>query len=194
MRPQLWVVAGPNGAGKSTLAECYLTDRVPVINPDNIARERAGISPIEAGKEAIRRQWQLMKRGDHFAWETTLSGNRELTFMRDAKLAGYKLNVVYIGIRDSTASLGRVTERVAGGGHAVPRADVERRFGRSLRNLFEALSLADRCFVFDNSGKRRRLLLSRENGFTRHVSRHLTDWIIQALPAGVLQRKTVDQR
>ena len=40
MKPQLWVIAGPNGAGKSTLADRYLAGRIPLINPDNIARER----------------------------------------------------------------------------------------------------------------------------------------------------------
>jgi predicted ABC-type ATPase len=38
-KPQLWVIAGPNGAGKSTLVQRYVAGRVPVVNPDDIARE-----------------------------------------------------------------------------------------------------------------------------------------------------------
>ncbi|MEK9499123.1 hypothetical protein V2H77_22210 [Photorhabdus sp. P32] len=38
-RPQLWVIAGPNGAGKSTLVRRHLTGKLPVVNPDDIARK-----------------------------------------------------------------------------------------------------------------------------------------------------------
>ena len=186
MRPQLWIVAGPNGAGKSTLAERYLNGRLPIVNPDNIARQRVGIRLIEAGKEAIQRQRQFLAAGESFAWETTLSGNRELAFMREAEQAGYKVNLVFVGIRNARASIVRVAERVAAGGHDVPPADIVRRFDRSMRNLVEALTIADRGFIFDNSGKRRRLLLSREDGLSRHVSRNLPRWIVAALPAEIL--------
>lgn len=41
--PQLWVVAGPNGAGKSTLVSRRVAQRIPFVNPDDIARR---IQPI----------------------------------------------------------------------------------------------------------------------------------------------------
>jgi predicted ABC-type ATPase len=37
VQPQLWIVAGPNGAGKTTLARRRIADRIPIINPDDIA-------------------------------------------------------------------------------------------------------------------------------------------------------------
>jgi len=47
----------------------------------------------------------------------------------------------------------RVAERVAHGGHSIPQADIERRFGRSLRNLLEVFSpVVDNCRCFMNSG------------------------------------------
>ncbi|CCD29354.1 conserved hypothetical protein [Candidatus Glomeribacter gigasporarum BEG34] len=193
MKPQLWVIAGPNGAGKSTLTERYLTGRLPVVNPDTIAQEQPGIGPVQAGRIAIQRQRQHLSARESFAWETTLSGNREPALMREAKEAGYKVNLVFVGIRNARASMLRVAERVAAGGHNVPPADVERRFERSLRNLPKALEIADRTFVFDNSEKRHRLLLSRELNQSRHVSKKLPYWIVQALPKRLMRAREMER-
>lgn len=187
MKPQLWVIAGPNGAGKSTLVAHYLAGRLPVVNPDNIALEQSDIGPIQAGKLAIARQKQHLDACESFAWETTLSGNRELAFMRKAKLSGYKVNLVFVGVRNARISILRVAERIAAGGHSVPAVDVARRFERSLRNLPDALAIADRAFIFDNSSERRRLLLVREQNQSRHVSKNLPPWIVQILQAVAIQ-------
>ncbi|WP_223253460.1 zeta toxin family protein [Chromobacterium amazonense] len=170
------------------MTDRYLMGRLQVVNPDNITREQPGIGAIQAGKIAIRLQQRHLSACESFAWETTLSGNRELALMREAKVAGYKVNLVFVGLRNARASILRVVERVAAGGHDIPPADVARRLERSLRNLPEALVIADRAFIFDNSGERRRLLLlARDHNQSRHVSRNLPRWIIDAPPASVLR-------
>ena len=87
------------------------------MNPDTIAQEQLGIDPIQAGKLALLRQQKHIATGESFAWETTLSGKRELELMREAKVAGYKINLVFIGVRDAGLSMFRVADRVAAGGH-----------------------------------------------------------------------------
>lgn len=48
----------------------------------------------------------------------------------------------------------RVAERVSHGGHDIPLADIERRFARSLRHLFEDFShRVDMCTCFMNDGE-----------------------------------------
>ena len=70
-RPTLTVIAGPNGAGKSTLtASLHDSLRVPVIDPDAIARSLRPAAPeqaaVEAGREVVRRQIQYLEtRHDH---------------------------------------------------------------------------------------------------------------------------------
>lgn len=193
MKPQLWVIAGPNGAGKSTLADRYIAGRIPVVNPDNIAFQNPGMGVVGAGRLAIATQDQLLASGRSFAWETTMSGNRELGFMQRAKDAGYKVNLVFVGVRDPMASIARVAERVAAGGHNVPPADIVRRFQRSLANLPAALQLADRAYVFDNSGERRRLVLARDLDQTRRVVSNPPKWIINTLPASMLRTKGIER-
>ena len=186
--PQLWVVAGPNGAGKSTLAAKYLEGRLEMVNPDVIARELDPADPngervrLQAGREAIRRQEAYLARAQDFGFETTLSGRRELEVLRRAKAAGFKVNLVYVGINSTRAAMGRIRERVASGGHDIPMPDIVRRFERSQANLPRALALADRAFVLDNSGRRYRLLLSMERGQVRHVSSNLPSWARATLP------------
>ena len=193
MRPQLWIIAGPNGSGKSTLADRYIAGRIPVVNPDNIAFQNPGMSSVGAGKLAISTQNQLIASKRSFAWETTMSGNRELGLMQRAKDAGYKINLVYLAVRDPKASIMRVAERVAAGGHNVPDADITRRFHRSLENLPAALKIADRAYIFDNSGERRRLVLVRELDQTRRIVSNAPKWLMNALPTSMLRSRGMER-
>ena len=183
MRPQFWMFAGPNGAGKSTLvARFRVAGKLPVINPDVIARQ---INPhhhgepaimLQAGRIAHEHRVALMRDMRSFAMETTLSGRGELRVLADAKAAGYKITLVFIGLRSAFHSLARVRERVARGGHDVPVPVILRRHARSLAHLPTAMGLADRCFILDNTGMRPRLLISVDQGRVRHISQPLPAW------------------
>ena len=92
-RPSLFVMAGPNGSGKSTLTSYGVAGNRPVIDPDAVAARlspggtRAGA--VQAARETIRQQQELLDRRESFAVETTLSGNRTLERMDEAKARGY---------------------------------------------------------------------------------------------------------
>lgn len=188
-RPQLWVIAGPNGAGKSTLARRYLAGRVEIVNPDDIAQQIAPDRRDDpavagrAGRIAIERRRALLDAGQSFAFETTLTGHSERAVMAEARDRGFKVNLVFVGIRDVEQSDSRVIERVKLGGHAVSRSDLERRYGRSMANLPAAMQIAHRVFVVDNTRNRSRLILSREDGRTKLVSSRLPEWAREAIPA-----------
>lgn len=185
-RPQLWVVAGPNGAGKTTLVTRRIERRIPVVNPDNIAQElprvSGGLDERRAGEIALERRNEMLRDKADFAIETTLSGNSTLRFMTSAHDAGYKISLVFVGIRSAEISGRRVADRVRRGGHSVPVTAIVRRYPDTLAKLPRAMALADRTFVLDNSDDRRRLLLSYEDGHARFVSRDLPQWFASALP------------
>jgi predicted ABC-type ATPase len=144
---------------------------------------------MRAGREAIRRQETLLAQGTDFAMETTLAGNRELALLRRARVAGYKITLVYIGVDSPDVLLGRIAQRIIAGGHDVPTEDVDRRYLRSLANLAVALQRADRAFGLDNTGQRYRLLLSLESGQVKHLSRNFPRWAQDALPSILLRRR-----
>lgn len=67
-----------------------------------------------------------------------------------------------------------MAERVAHGGHSIPRADILRRFPRSLRHLLHDFSpQVTRCTCFMNHGARPELVFE-QNGLTRTI--HDSSW------------------
>jgi predicted ABC-type ATPase len=102
--------------------------------------------------------------------------------MARAATAGFKVNLVYVGLDDVKLSLRRVATRVAKGGHDIARDDILRRYGRSMASLRQILPLIDRVFVFDNSESRRRLVFCREDGRTKFISKSLPAWAEKAIP------------
>ena len=75
------VIAGPNGAGKTTFANKFLPKFAhcdEFVNADLIARGLAPYAPenaaIKAGRLMLERVKELVKDGQTFGLETTLSG------------------------------------------------------------------------------------------------------------------------
>ena len=81
MTKRIIIIAGPNGAGKTTFARSFLPQEAQClrfINADLIA---AGLSPFAPEAEAVRAGRLMLeeiadcvRRGESFAFETTLSG------------------------------------------------------------------------------------------------------------------------
>ncbi len=159
-RPLCVVIAGPNGAGKTTFAHQFLpkdSGVVHFVNADSIA---AGLSPVQpelaamaAGRLYLDEIDRLARARADFAFEATLSGQLLLGRLRRWKAAGYRIEIVYLYLSSPELALRRVAARVQQGGHAVPPADVLRRFDRSWRNFLDVYRpLADTWAVYDNSG------------------------------------------
>lgn len=193
-QPQLWVLAGPNGAGKSTIAHRHIIVRVPFVNADDIAYQldpsdvNSPAAHLRAGRLAVEEREGRLARRETFAMETTLTGKSELALMRRAAEAGYKVNLIFVGLDDVALSAARVHARVRRGGHNVPKDAILRRYGRSMEALPEALSIAHRAWVFDNSDSRRRLLLKRNQGEVKKLSADLSAWAKQAIPQQLRQK------
>jgi predicted ABC-type ATPase len=164
--PRCIIIAGPNGAGKTTFAREFLTREAGVvhfINPDLIA---SGLSPLRpelaalaAGRLLLLEIDRLTRAREDFAFESTLSGLAYLSRLKRWKAAGYRIEIVYLTISSPRLALRRIAARVKQGGHNVPRQDVLRRFTRSWENFERHYRLiADAWSVYDNSGRRAKLL------------------------------------
>lgn len=173
-RPNCYIIAGPNGAGKTTFATRFL----PVyancrnfINPDLLARayspfnQDAGM--LRAGRAVLERIVEFTAAKADFAFETTLSGRSYVPCLRKIKAAGFRLHMYYLWIPSPELALLRIRHRVDSGGHNVPEADVRRRFGRTLRNLFRLYRpLLDTLHFFDNASEPAQLIFKDEAGVT----------------------------
>lgn len=145
------IIGGVNGCGKSSLTGALKAERSDlglIIDVDKLAAQLH--SPVEGGKAAVRKIDQCLEKGISFTQETTLSGARTERTIRRAKERGYTIRLYYIGLDTMEESLGRIANRVAKGGHDIPKADVERRFQSRFTDVLRILPYCDEARFFDN--------------------------------------------
>lgn len=205
MRPVLLVIAGPNGAGKTTVTERLRAERwsegVEYLNPDEVARDRFGDwnsreAVLDAARWTDARREELLERGSGIAFETVLSTDAKVDFVRRAAAAGYFVRVFFIGTADPRINAARVAGRVMAGGHTVPIEKIVSRYVRSLANLAPMIRVADRVYVYDNSvdGEDARLCARTESGLLRKVYGALPLWVDDCLAAVERHLDFVDLR
>ena len=164
--PRCVIIAGPNGAGKTTFAREFLpkdTDVVHFVNADLIAAGLSALKPeiaaVTSGRVFLAEIDRLAAGGAIFAFETTFSGRAYAARLAKWKLAGYRIEIVYLKIDSPQIGLKRIASRVKEGGHGIPRDVVLRRFARSWTNFVGIYRpLANAWSVYDNSQAEPQLL------------------------------------
>jgi predicted ABC-type ATPase len=160
-RPRCLLIAGPNGAGKTTFAREYLPNDARVLNFVNADLIATGLSPLKpelatvaAARLVLEEIDRLTRLSADFAWESTLSGLTYAKRIQAMKQLGYHVEIIYLRLASPQLALRRIAGRVRQGGHNVPKADVLRRFSRSLSNFHSTYRpLADAWAVYDNSSR-----------------------------------------
>ena len=146
--PRLYVLGGVNGAGKSSVGGAMIRAAgTDYFNPDEAARAliaaNPGLEQVKANAVAWRQGKRLLERAISerldFAFETTLGGGTMAGLLADAAAAGFEVRIWYVGLASPEAHLARVRQRVAGGGHDIPEADIRRRWRHSRQNLVRLL-------------------------------------------------------
>ena len=154
---QLHLVIGPNGSGKTTFVTEFLAPELPgyaYVNADEIARARwpadVAAHAYEAAEVAAKTRAQLIARGQSFIAETVFSHPSKLDLIGLAQGAGYQV-VLHVILVPEELAVRRVAYRVRAGGHDVPEQKIRERYQRLWRLAAQALWLADRAVVYDNS-------------------------------------------
>ena len=160
MRPKLIIIAGPNGSGKTTFTPQMLqhdwAEGCLFINPDEIAMNEFGDwnSPDAVLKAVVKAQEmrdECLKIGQSMLIESVFSAPDKLDFICRAKETGFFIRFFFIGTDSPEINAARVTRRVLHGGHEVPITKIISRYSKSIANAAEALRIADRGYVYDNS-------------------------------------------
>lgn len=162
MSPVFYLLAGPNGAGKSTLyraavASGLIPADIEFVNADlHEARALQHLrDPRQRSEQA--RQWadtrrnQLLHAGQSFVSETVFSHPSKVALLREARAAGFLVVLLVVCVDDPRQLPGRVNQRVAQGGHAVPHDRILSRYPRTLEHLRTAVPEADLCLLFDTT-------------------------------------------
>lgn len=181
-RPVVVAIAGPNGAGKTTFFRAHLEEAgLRFVNSDVLTRE-LDIDPYLGAKLADSLRRQLIAQRESFVFETVFSDPVEdkISFLIDAKNAGYNVILCFIGISGPQVSEQRVAMRVSQGGHDVPSEKLESRFARTLKNLGISIRKLPRVFIFDNDDLRKpfRLVATFENGKIVNLKKPVPAWLL----------------
>lgn len=182
-KPVLCIVAGPNGSGKTTTTEQLLKNEWGAdsfyINPDNIAKEKFGDwnssdAVLKAAREATKLRYECLDKGVDFVFETVFSSEEKIDFLRKAKEAGFFIRIFYVCTESPLININRIAQRYLNGGHEVPISKTISRYFGSLKNLKEAIKIADRVYLYDNSvdNSAPRLILRTSDG---KIAKQYTD-------------------
>lgn len=174
-RPVLCIVAGPNGAGKTSTTIRLLHDEwsegCMYINPDNIAQEKFGDwnSPdavLKAAQEATHLRYECLTNRVDFVFETVLSSEEKVKFIKEAHDKGFFIRVFFICTANPEINVRRITQRYLDGGHEVPISKIFSRYYKSLANIDKVANIIDRVYFYDNSvdGQMPTLLFRSVNG------------------------------
>jgi predicted ABC-type ATPase len=154
---QLHVVIGPNGSGKTTFVTEFLALELPgyvYVNADEIAKARwpadSDAHAYEAAQVAAETRAHLIASGRSFIAETVFSHPSKLEEIRSAQETGYRV-VLHVMLVPEELAVRRVAYRVRAGGHDVPEHKIRERYRRLWRLAAQAIPLADRAVVYDNS-------------------------------------------
>lgn len=165
------IIAGPNGAGKTTFARSFLPEEAQLprfINADLIAAGLAPFAPetaaLKAGRLMLREIEQCAKRGESFAFETTLSGLGYLRHIVAWRAQGYRVSLYFLTLPNVETAIARVAARVRQGGHDIPEPVIRRRFVMGWNNFQAHYKQAvDDWALYDNAGTEPAMLEWGEN-------------------------------
>jgi predicted ABC-type ATPase len=164
------IIADPNGAGKTTFARSFLPTEANLlrfINADLIAAGLAPFAPetaaVKAGRLMLKEIDECTRRGESFAFETTLSGLTYLRRIRQWQDQGYRVSLYFLQLPDAETAIERVARRVRQDGHDIPQAVIRRRFAAGRKNFeHHYRSLMDEWALYDNTADAPVLLEWRE--------------------------------
>jgi len=170
LMPTLYIITGPNGAGKSSIGSSLLPDSIrnnytpydadKLKMIEQLRIKKQGFTYKEAGRladefvyeEFERRYKDALKRNDHFVYEGHFSDESSWNLIKEFKEAGYKIDMIFIGLATLKLSQDRVYYRAINGGHNVNAFDIQKNYYGNLENLNKFFTLIDTLSLIDNSG------------------------------------------
>lgn len=192
--PVLHLLAGINGAGKTTFYYQQIKrPNLSFINADEIQKQRwpdETNNPqrsYEAAKIAAEQRAEHIRNGKSFVAETVFSHPSKLKLISEAQENGFNVALYHIHVATPELAQKRVSNRAQTGGHDVPGDKIKERFPRTLAYLQDAVKMANRTMVFDNSDYKRshRHLMTLERGVIRTLKPDLPDWAYEQYGAQI---------
>jgi predicted ABC-type ATPase len=131
----------------------------------------AGLPPFEpdaaefkAGHLMLEEIADFVRRGESFAFETTLSGLAYVRHIQHWRELGYCISLYFLALPSADAAVMRVAEHVQQGGHDIPETVIPQRFAAGRRNFEQHYrQLVNDWSLYGNTGNRPVLVEWGEN-------------------------------
>ncbi len=133
----------------------------------------------EASFAASFIRWLLFKKNKSFSFETVMSHRSKLKEINTAKRKGYKVYLYFVCTDLPEINVERVKNRVEKGGHTVNFQKIASRYTSTLKNIYPAIKICDRVFLFDNSGKKHELIGEIFSDSLQIKTDQLPNWFLQ---------------
>ncbi len=132
---------------------------IDIVVKDNfILNKPKSTNSYEAAFVASFIRYALLNEKRNFTYETVMSNRFKLEEINNANQLGYKTYLYFICTDDFEKNIERVKNRVFKDGHDVDEEKIKSRYFKTLENLADAIKLAHRVYIFDNSGNKYELI------------------------------------
>lgn len=116
---------------------------------------------------------KLLPVRESFSFETVMSSRDKIDFLRKSLRYGYRNYLYFIATDDPAINISRVEIRVKANGHDVPEKKIRSRYKRSLENLWDAIKLTNRAYIYDNSGEEAVIIAEITDAKTITIENHI---------------------
>jgi len=201
--PELYIITGSNGAGKSTIGSTYLPSDIrnnySVFDGDKLYMQKQRML-WESGIRAIKESKKIalafvvetfeslvedaLRTKDNFVYEGHFTNDETWKIPMRFKENGYKINLIFLGLKNPDLSEERVLDRTNKGGHYVPRLIIEDNFYGNLEKLNKYHSLINDLTIIDTSQAKHVALAKFIDGQVAYCVSYneLPGWFIKYLP------------
>lgn len=198
--PVLIIITGSNGAGKSSIGPDYIPFKLReyIFDGDKLFMQKITelwASGIRSPKECRNRAFEIVGQTFDKLVEDAINKNVDFVyeghFINDAtwdvpkkfKNSGYKIHLIFFGLRDTALSETRVIGRAQEGGHYVDPLTINSNFYGNLEKVDIYYSIFDSVRIFDTSGVDHIELAKLKNGIPESAisSKELPNWFTENL-------------
>lgn len=163
---------------KTLLAKANLEGHVVKIEiRENFIVDKAkDTHSYEASFAAAFIRGLLYQNNKSFSFETVMSHGSKIAELEKARENNYKCYLYFVCTDNPEINVDRVANRVEKGGHVVDVEKIRSRYEKTLKNLFPAITLSNRAYLFDNSGKRLELIAEIFEGALQLKASNPPEW------------------
>jgi len=176
-----WGLQGDQSSLHEFAARSGWSDRIPdeaLLLTANVIRVSHTVPSTYIA--AVLADWLrelLIEQRVSLTTETVMSHPAKLELLRKAHALGYRTYLYFVATEDPEIQIERISRRTEKGGHAVPGDKVIERYSRSLALLPQAIQLADRAYIFDNTSTLR-LFAEYEHGQLKCALADAPAWFV----------------